>query len=94
MSEMTIREAKLFVLENGGLQLGESLGDALSRLEGDELERQHARENWHSSPRQGPGCHDCSCHIAPPCSQCVECEVCNPQEESEPVPSPKEETNG
>ncbi|AEQ20946.1 hypothetical protein E3_0350 [Rhodococcus phage E3] len=23
-------------------------------------------------------CHDCSCHIDPPCEQCVECKECNP----------------
>jgi hypothetical protein len=23
-------------------------------------------------------CHDCTCHISPPCTQCVECETCNP----------------
>ena len=23
-------------------------------------------------------CHDCSCHISPPCSECVDCKVCNP----------------
>ncbi len=23
-------------------------------------------------------CHECSCHISPPCQECVDCKVCNP----------------
>ena len=28
----------------------------------------------------GRECHECSCHIYPPCAACVECEVCSDQE--------------
>lgn len=23
-------------------------------------------------------CHECSCHISPPCAECTQCEACNP----------------
>lgn len=23
-------------------------------------------------------CHECTCHLSPPCSGCVDCKVCNP----------------
>lgn len=23
-------------------------------------------------------CHECTCHLSPPCSGCVNCAVCNP----------------
>ena len=42
-------------------------------------------------------CHDCSCHISPPCSACVECETCNPCWECDEVhdgPRNEDCTNG
>ena len=46
-------------------------------------------------------CHECSCHINPPCEQCVQCETCNPCGECDEVhdgprdehcPNPDKET--
>jgi hypothetical protein len=28
-------------------------------------------------------CHECRCHIAPPCNGCVDCKVCNPHPEDD-----------
>lgn len=42
-------------------------------------DRRPRTENSYLLARAGTiHCHDCSCHVSPPCSQCVHCETCNP----------------
>lgn len=76
----TIAEAKARMAGNGGLRKGESLTDGLARLDPDsEVSKAEAFElsRLKSMRQGGRTCHDCSCHISPPCYECVECLVCN-----------------
>lgn len=73
-----IRQAKEYVAHHGGLRSGESLADALARLPDIDEARELSRMK--SVMQVGRSCHDCSCHLMPPCQQCVECEVCNDDE--------------
>lgn len=75
MTDLTIGQAKQYVAHNGGIRRGESLADALDRLPD---AREAAELSRMQSVMQGARtCHICSCHINPPCLECVDCEVCN-----------------
>lgn len=77
MSErpFSINEAKRYVLHNGGLKKGESLADALKRLP--DMDVAYEESRMKSVMQAGRTCHDCNCHLYPPCFGCVECSVCN-----------------
>jgi hypothetical protein len=52
---------------------------------GDELRHYDATP----SPEPGRRCHDCSCHLNPPCSGCVNCETCAARNEEQLIKETK-----
>lgn len=51
----------------------ETLKERIARFKKDPFEASRMKSVF----QNGRECHDCSCHIAPPCNGCVTCEVCN-----------------
>lgn len=80
MSKTTVAQAKGYVRHNGGLQKGESLADALKRLPS--VEEAFEESRMQSVLQGSRTCHRCSCHLFPPCQACVDCPICNPEDES------------
>jgi hypothetical protein len=79
MDAPAISTLKIYVANNGGLQDGESLADALKRLP--DYSEAFEQSRMQSVFQAGRECHVCSCHLYPPCQQCVDCEVCNKEYE-------------
>lgn len=80
---ITIAQAKEYVRDNGGLLKGESLNDALKRLP--DYHEAVEKSRMKSVLQAGRTCHDCNCHLWPPCSGCVECPTCNAEESDTPA---------
>lgn len=77
---MTIAEAKRYIASNGGLLKNESLSDVLKRLP--DYDQAFEESRMQSVMQGGRTCHTCSCHLFPPCQECVDCRVCNEENEA------------